>query len=133
MQKEHSAIPQLDGQEDSFSDIASKYEDKETQTNVLDTKSVDDIKRISDIKIEGSRLTAIRGHPRWFPCGTCRFEGRNMEGLKIHINSVHVSNQRILERTLPSFENGCMYCDMKINSHEAANKHWCWGLAEAGK
>ena len=81
LQKEHSIIPQLDGQEEYVADITSKYEEKETQTNVLDTKSVNVIKRISDIKIEGSRLTAIRGHPRWFPCGTCRFEGRNMEGL----------------------------------------------------
>ena len=133
IQREHNVIPQLDGMEEPIDDIVSKYKEKETQTDILDTKSVAEAKKIQDIKIEGSRLTAIGGHPWWFPCGTRRFEGRNMEGLKIHINGVHASNQRVLDRTLPSFDFGCLYCDMKITSHEAANNHWCWGWSEAGK
>ena len=86
--------------EEFADDIVSTFEEKETQTDILDTKSIDDANKIADIKIEGSRLTAIRGHPRWFPCGTCRFEGRNMENLKIHINSVHASNHCVQERVL---------------------------------
>ena len=96
IQKKHNAIPQLDGQDESFGNITSKVEDKETQTDILDTKSDDDGKTITDVKVEGPRLTAIRGHPRWFPCGTCRFEARNIEGLKSHINNMHAANQCVL-------------------------------------
>ena len=45
IQKEHNTIPQLDGHDESFGNTTSKVEDKETQTDILDTKSVDDAKR----------------------------------------------------------------------------------------
>ena len=45
IQKEHNVIPQLGGLEEPFDDILSKYEEKK-KNDILDTKSVDDAKKI---------------------------------------------------------------------------------------
>ena len=135
--KEHAGIPQVDGLMEEFTcDKETQSESNEskeisTQTELKDLIEAEKFIKIEAVKVEGSRLTAIRGGPRGLKCDHCRFETNFIDNLSIHMSSIH--NTSLPPRILPTIENGCAYCNSRFKTIYNSKQHLCWGLVIAGE
>ena len=117
-------------------DKETQIENKESkeatmQTELKDLLDAEKFIKIEAAKVEGSRLTAIRGGPRSVKCEQCRFETNSLDNLSIHMTKIHHTS--LFPRIIPTIENGCAYCKLRVKTIYDSKNYLCWGLIIAGE